>query len=382
MGYPLRLVTIVGARPQIIKSVAISRVVREKFQNSLEETLIHTGQHYDTAMSSIFFNDLNIPEPDVQLKVVNGTPSTQTARMVEGLDTALRIAAPDLVLVYGDTTSTLAGTIAAGKLNIPVAHVEAGLRSFDRSMPEELNRLVCDHASTWLFCPTTVALTNLEREGFNVSGVGLATPDDPKVVLSGDVMYDNALYFGGIANERSTLIQEIGLAGKGYILATVHRAKNTDDPFRLNAIFKGLVELQLKLKMPVVLPMHPRTLKAVEEIMDPTLRKALRDTPGIHILPPVGFLDMVALERHARLVVTDSGGVQKEAYFFGTPCVILRAETEWVEIVQTGRAVLADADPDRIMKAALQLLDLADEPMAPLFGDGHAAEKICEELLR
>lgn len=382
MGLPLRLVTIVGARPQIIKSAAISRVVREKFQNKIQETLIHTGQHYDTGMSSVFFNDLDIPEPDVHLKVGIGTPSTQTARMIEGLDTALRTAAPDLVLVYGDTTSTLAGTIAAGKLNIPVAHVEAGLRSYDRSMPEELNRLVCDHASTWLFCPTTAAVKNLKREGFNVTGVGSATPDDPKVILSGDVMYDNALYFGGIANERSTLIQTAGLTGKEYILATVHRAKNTDDPVRLNAIFQGLFELHLKLNLPVVLPMHPRTLKAFEDVLEPQLRKAIMDASGMYILPPVGFLDMVALERNARLVVTDSGGVQKEAYFFGKPCVILRAETEWVEIVETGRAILVDADPDRIMKASLQLLELGDEPMAPLFGDGYAAQMICEELLR
>ena len=382
MGHPLRLVTIVGARPQIIKSAAISRIVREKFQNRIQETLIHTGQHYDTAMSSVFFNDLDISEPDVHLKVGSGTPSTQTARMIEGLDTALRTAAPDLVLVYGDTTSTLAGTIAAGKLNIPVAHVEAGLRSYDRSMPEELNRVVCDHASTWLFCPTAAAVNNLEREGFNISRDGSATPDDPKVVVSGDVMYDNALYFGGLANERSTLIQEAGLTGKEYILATVHRAKNTDDPVRLNAIFQGLLELHLKLNLPVLLPMHPRTLKAVEEVMDPELRKAIMGAPGLHILPPVGFLDMVALERNARLVLTDSGGVQKEAYFFGKPCVILRAETEWVEIVETGRAVLVDADPDRIMKASLQLLELPDEPMAPLFGDGNAAQRICEELMR
>ena len=381
MGHPLRFVTIVGARPQIIKSAAISRVVRKKFQNRIQETLIHTGQHYDTAMSSVFFNDLDIPEPDVHLKVGSGTPSTQTARMIEGLDTALRTAAPDLVLVYGDTTSTLAGTIAAGKLNIPVAHVEAGLRSYDRSMPEELNRLVCDHASTWLFCPTTAAVNNLKREGFNVTGVGSATPDDPKVILSGDVMYDNALYFGGIANERSILIQAAGLTGREYILATVHRAKNTDDPVRFNAIFQALLDLQVKLNLPVVLPLNPRTQKAFDEFMEPRLRKAILGASGMHILPPVGFWDMIALERNARLVVTDSGGVQKEAYFFGKPCVILRSETEWVEIVETGRAVLADADPDRIISESLQLLDLGDEPMAPLFGDGHAAEKICVELL-
>ena len=382
MGSPLRLVTILGARPQIIKSAAISRVVRKQFQDRIQETLIHTGQHYDAAMSSVFFNDLGIPEPDVQLNVGVGTQSTQTARMIDGLDTALRSAAPDLVLVYGDTTSTLAGTIAAGKLNIPVAHVEAGLRSYDRSMPEELNRLVCDHTSTWLFCPTTVAMNNLEREGLNVTGGGSATPDDPKVVLSGDVMYDNALYFGGIANDRSTLIHSAGLPGKEYILATVHRAKNTDDPVRLNAIFQGLLDLQVKLNLPVVLPLHPRTLKAFDEVMEPRLRKAIMDASGMHILPPVGYLDMLALERNARLILTDSGGVQKEAYFFGKPCVILRAETEWVEIVETGRALLADADPDMIMKTSHQLLELADQPMAPLFGGGNAAEKICEELLR
>ncbi|MBP6313709.1 MAG: UDP-N-acetylglucosamine 2-epimerase (non-hydrolyzing), partial [Flavobacteriales bacterium] len=373
---------VIGARPQIIKSAAISRIVRGQFQDRIKETLIHTGQHYDTSMSSVFFNDLGIPEPDVQLNVGVGTPSKQTARMIEGLDAALRSATPDLVLVYGDTTSTLAGTIAAGKLKIPVAHVEAGLRSYDRSMPEELNRLACDHCSTWLFCPTNVAVMNLEREGFNVTRSGPATPDDPTVILSGDVMYDNSLYFSDIANERSTLIKDSGLAGKEYILATVHRAKNTDDPERLNAIFTGSLALYEQLNIPVVLPLHPRTRRSFDEALEPQLRKAILASSGIHILPPVGYLDMLALEQNARLVVTDSGGVQKEAYFFGKPCVILRAETEWVEIVETGRALLADADPDRIMKTSLQLLELADQPMAPLFGDGHAAEKICEELLR
>lgn len=381
MARPLKLVTMIGARPQIIKSAAISRAVRSKFHKDLSETIIHTGQHYDAEMSQVFFDDLGLPRPDINLNIGEATPNTQLARMITGLDTALREIQPDVVLVYGDTNSTLAGTITAGKLNLPLAHVEAGLRSYDRGMPEELNRLACDHCSTWLFCPTNTAVRNLEKEGFDVSGKEIATPDTPRVLLTGDVMYDNTLHFGKIANERSKVLDQYGLTEQGFALATVHRANNTDDPVRLNAVFSGLLRVYEELEITLVLPVHPRTRKALEGALEPKLRKAMDDAKGIKILPPLGFLDMLALEQNARVVLTDSGGVQKEAYFFGKPCVILRSTTEWVEIVDAGRAILADTDPERILDASRTLLELPEKSMDPLFGDGHSAEKICEVLL-
>jgi UDP-GlcNAc3NAcA epimerase len=381
MNRPLKILTIIGARPQIIKAAALSHAVRTRFQGRIQETLLHTGQHYDANMSQVFFDELGIPRADIALGVGSGAHGVQTARMIEGIEQQLQGGCYDVVLLYGDTNSTLAGAVAAAKLHIPVAHVEAGLRSYNKSMPEEINRIVCDHCSTWLFCPTDTAVRNLEREGFASGNRASATLDRPRVVASGDVMYDNSMRFAGLAAERSTLLAELGVRADGFILATVHRDHNTDDPARLNAIFGALLELRGAHGLPVVLPLHPRTRKMVEGLLHADLQRALAATKDFHLIAPVGFLDMIALERAAKLVVTDSGGVQKEAYFFNRPVVVLRPETEWVELVEQGQAVLADADPARIAAAAAGFLKQGVPECPPIFGDGHAAEAICNVLL-
>jgi UDP-GlcNAc3NAcA epimerase len=382
MASPLRILTVIGARPQIIKAAAMSRAIRTHAKGRITETLLHTGQHYDANMSQVFFDELGIPAADVNLNVGSGGHGVMTARMIEGIEQILLKKEHDVVLLYGDTNSTLAGAVAASKLHIPVAHVEAGLRSFNKRMPEEVNRIVCDHCSTWLFCPTDTAVENLRREGFAGTNETLPTADKPHVVQCGDVMYDNSLYFAALAKERSTILTELGLAANGFVLVTVHRDHNTDDPVRLNNIFRTLLELHKGHGLPFVLPVHPRTRKMMDSLLTPDLREALAASTSFHLVPPAGFLDMIALESGARLVITDSGGVQKEAYFFGKPCVILRPETEWVELVARDQAVLADADPARIAAGADRYLRDGSPKCPPLFGDGHAAERICDELLR
>jgi UDP-GlcNAc3NAcA epimerase len=382
MASPLRILTVIGARPQIIKAAAMSRAIRTHAKGRITETLLHTGQHYDANMSQVFFDELGIPAADINLNVGSGGHGVMTARMIEGIEQILLKKEHDVVLLYGDTNSTLAGAVAASKIHIPVAHVEAGLRSFNKRMPEEVNRIVCDHCSTWLFCPTDTAVENLRREGFTGTNDARPTADKPHVVQCGDVMYDNSLYFAALAKERSTILKELGLAPNGFVLVTVHRDHNTDDPVRLNNIFRTLLDLHKRHALPMVLPVHPRTRKMMDSLLAPDLREALAASKAFHLVPPAGFLDMIALESGARLVITDSGGVQKEAYFFGKPCVILRPETEWVELVARDQAVLADADPNRIAAGADRYLRDGSPACPPLFGDGHASERICDELLR
>lgn len=376
----LHILTIIGARPQVIKAAAISHAVATSHVGRIRETLLHTGQHYDHNMSQVFFQELGIPQADIQLGVGSQPHGAQTARMMEGIEAELNKDQYDLVLVYGDTNSTLAAAVAASKRHVPVAHVEAGLRSFNKRMPEELNRIVCDHCSTWLFCPTDTALRNLEREGFSLERPEQADIDHPWVLNVGDVMYDNSLRFARIAEERSTLLEDHGLLRDRFVLATVHRDHNTDDPLRLEAIFTALIELRRKYAMPVVLPLHPRTRKMIDLLPAP-LKHTLSTESDLLLLPPVGFLDMIALERGAKLVITDSGGVQKEAYFFGKPVLVLRPETEWVELVDRGQAELVDADPQRIAQATERYMRDGAPPCPPVFGDGHAAEAICKALL-
>lgn len=378
MTRPLRLLTIVGARPQIIKAAALARAIAAPFKGRIEEILLHTGQHYDDPMSKVFFDEMGIPPADIQLNVGSGSHGAQTAAMLSGIEDAIMERKPDAVLIYGDTNSTLAGAIAASKLHVPVAHVEAGLRSFNKKMPEEINRIVSDHSSTWLFCPTRTAIRNLEREGFVWKAEGQATIDRPHVVLSGDVMFDNTLHFASVAEQRSRVIDELGLKKNDFLLATIHRPANTDDPAQLAALLQALENVAQEHELPVVLPLHPRTRARMEN--DPAL-SLIANSPDLKFVPPAGFLDMTMLEKHARLVLTDSGGVQKEAYFFGRPCVILREETEWVELAEEGMAILAGADPGRIVNAVNELIDRNETPKEGIFGDGHAAEKICSALL-
>jgi len=382
MPSPLRILTVIGARPQIIKAAAMSRAIAGIGRDRMVETLLHTGQHYDANMSQVFFDELGIPPADINLNTGSGAHGAMTARMIEGIEQVLLRREHDVMLLYGDTNSTLAGAVAAAKLHVPVAHVEAGLRSFDKRMPEEINRIVCDHCSTWLFCTTDTAVANLRNEGFSTSFDSPPTADRPHVVQCGDVMYDNSLHFAALASERSSILEGLGLSANGFVLVTVHRDHNTDDAVRLNAIFRALLDLHRRHALDLVLPVHPRTRKMMELLLEPELRNAIMDSPRFHLVPPAGFLDMIALESNARLVITDSGGVQKEAYFFGKPCVILRPGTEWVELVERDQALLADADPERIASGADRYLRDGVTACPPLFGDGHAAERICHELLR
>ncbi len=375
----MKLVTIIGARPQFIKAAALSRAIRNHYADQIQEVIVHTGQHYDDNMSQVFFDELQIPRPDYNLHVGSASHGVQTARMTEGIEALLIKEQPDFIILYGDTNSTLAGAVAAAKIHVPIVHIEAGLRSFNKSMPEEINRIVCDHCSTLLFSPTKAGFENLKREGFPIDNHPPYTIDNPKVFHCGDIMYDNSLHFADIAEEKTDIIQRLELTNKPFILATIHRDSNTDHPERLSAIFKALI--QLSEERQVVLPLHPRTSKLLKVNLHEELQKQIFNSPNIKLIPPVSFLEIIALERHAQLVMTDSGGVQKEAYFFQKPCIILRPETEWVEIVETGNAILADADESRIMQAWQHFKVNPPTIFPEIFGDGHAAEFMLEKII-
>lgn len=377
----MKIITIIGARPQIIKSAAISRAVREKYSDELEEIIVHTGQHYDENMSAVFFDELNIPRPHYNLNVGSGSHGAQTAKMLAGIEKILLEEKPDALVVYGDTNSTVAGGLAASKIYIPVVHIEAGLRSFNKRMPEEQNRILCDHLSTLLFSPTKQGVENLMREGFRQDDAIKVDIDHPKVYHCGDIMYDNSLYFSKVSDDKSSLIQELDLTDKPFILSTVHRNDNTDDPKRLTAIFEALLEIGSKNQTPIVLPLHPRTKKMMDVNLSVELLSKIKKSAFIKIIPPVSFLDVIALEKNADFVITDSGGVQKEAFFFQKPCIILRPETEWIEIVKNGNAICCDADKNKIYRAFELLYKNQNLTYPNLFGDGKAAEFICQEIL-
>ncbi len=376
----MKLVTIIGARPQIIKAAALSRAISNHYADKIQEVIVHTGQHYDNNMSQVFFDELQIPRPDYNLHVGSAPHGVQTARMTEGIEALLIKEQPSFIVLYGDTNSTLAGAVAACKIHVPIAHIEAGLRSFNKYMPEEINRIVCDHCSTLLFTPTLAGLDNLKREGFPIDNDGPYTIDNPKVYHCGDIMYDNSLHFAEISEEKTGIIQRMGLKANPFILATIHRDSNTDHPQRLNAIFDALIHLSETRQ--VVLPLHPRTDKLLKTNLKEKLQKHLAASQNIRLIPPVSFLEMITLERHAQLIMTDSGGVQKEAYFFQKPCIILRPETEWVEVVKTGNAILADADENRIIQAWQHFMDNPPTAFPAIFGDGHAAEFMIEKMLK
>lgn len=376
-----KIVTIIGARPQIIKSAAISRVVSGKFKNDLTEVIVHTGQHYDENMSSVFFEEMNIPKPDYNLNVGSKSHAQQTAEMIIGIEEILLKEKPDALVVYGDTNSTLAGSTVASKLHVPIVHVEAGLRSFNKRMPEEVNRICCDHVSTLLFSPTSIGYNNLKNEGFRTDNVAPYSSDNPQIYHCGDVMFDNSSYFTNLAKEKATVLQDYGLEGKQFILSTIHRNNNTDEPKRLQSIFKALLEVANSSNKTIVLPLHPRTKKLMPENLGEEIFNKVQNSDKILIIPPVSFFNIIALELNSDFIITDSGGLQKEAYFFKKPCVILRSETEWMEIVDEGKAIIADADYERIVSAYKELSELNSTDYKPLYGDGKAAEFICSEII-
>ena len=376
-----KIITIVGARPQIIKSSAISRAVSGVFKNDLEEIIVHTGQHYDENMSKVFFEEMMIPMPNYNLNVGSGSHGVQTAKMIEGLEAIFIKEQPDAVLVYGDTNSTIAGALAASKIHIPVIHVEAGLRSFNKAMPEEINRISCDHMSTMLFTPTHTGIDNLVKEGFTLNTNNKASIDQPHVYHCGDIMFDNSIHFSGISDEKSTILSELNLETNGFVLCTVHRDSNTDVKENMESIFQALLDIAESSGLKVILPLHPRTKAKMQTQLSVDLFKAIETSEMIQVIPPAGFLDIISLEKNARIIVTDSGGLQKESFFFEKPCVILRPQTEWVEIVENGNAILADCDYDRILNGFNALILKDDYTYPVLYGDGKAAEFICNKLV-
>lgn len=360
----MKVATIVGARPQFIKAAAVSRAFRNN--DLITESIIHTGQHYDAKMSEVFFEELDIPHPEYNLGIGSGSHGAQTGRMLEAIESTLIESQPDWVLVYGDTNSTLAGALAAVKLHLPVAHIEAGLRSFNRRMPEEINRIMTDHASDLLFAPTQSGIDNLRNEGIS----------DEKTHLVGDVMYDAALLHFKQAHQKSGILTQLGVTEGNFILVTLHRAENVDHPRRLAALIKGLSRLSQEHE--IVLPLHPRTANTVAQL---GLESELRDS--VQCIDPVGYLDMLRLESAAKLIATDSGGVQKEAFFARVPCLTLRNETEWVELVDAGwnRLVMEEelAELSSLVPSWIETVNQIS-PDESMFGGGHAASEIRELL--
>ena len=376
-----KIITVIGARPQIIKAAAISRAIREVYADQLEEFIVHTGQHYDENMSDVFFKELGIPKPAYNLNVGSGAHGAMTAKMMEGLEALFQKEKPDAVLVYGDTNSTLAASLAAAKIHIPVIHVEAGLRSFNKSMPEELNRIACDHMSSLLFSPTKAGIENLKNEGFELIPTKKAAINRPNIYHCGDIMYDNSLYFSKRSDEKSSVLKENGLLENQFILCTIHRDSNTDDAQRLNSIFTALLQIHTETGLDVILPLHPRTKKKIDELLDTELHAKINLAVGFKLIPPTGLLDIISLEKNAKLIITDSGGIQKEAYFFKKPCVILRDQTEWIEMVENGNARLAGSNETFIVQHTKEMLNKTNVNYPAIFGDGQAASFICTKIL-
>ena len=358
----MKIVTVVGARPQFIKAAAFSRATAARADSDLTEVLIHTGQHYDEKMSDVFFKQLGIAAPAYNLAIAGGMHGAMTGRMLEAIERVLVDERPDWVLIYGDTNSTLAAALAASKLHIPIAHIEAGLRSFNMRMPEEVNRIVADRLSRLLFCPTQTSITNLANEGTSRG-----------VHLVGDVMYDVALHFAHVAEQRTSILTELGVKPKAYVLATCHRAETTDDRDNLAGVVRGLAGIAAS--RPVVLPMHPRTRGKIQEFgLAPLLG-------SVKVVDPVSYLDMIALERNAEVIVTDSGGVQKEAFFYRVPCVTAREETEWVETVDAGWNCLVGCDAAKMIDAVTGHSHQKRVDTHP-YGAGDAADRILDVLLK
>lgn len=353
-----KIITIVGARPQFVKAATLSR----QFQLlGIEELIVHTGQHFDTNMSEVFFEEMEIPKPAYNLDIHGLTHGAMTGRMLEGIEEILIKEKPDGVLVYGDTNSTLAGAIAASKLQIPLIHVEAGLRSYNMSMPEEINRILTDRISNVLFCPTDTAVNNLKREGFDNMPI--------QIIKNGDVMQDAAIYYAAKAEQKSNILKNINLSQ--FILGTIHRQENTDSPENLKNIIVGLNEINRSV--PIVVPIHPRTRNILTQ---------QNITPEFTLIDPVGYFDMIMLLKNCKLVITDSGGVQKEAFFFGKHCITLREQTEWVELVENGYNILVGSDSDKLKNAFDFFTTKESDFSLDLYGKGQAAERAAKEIIK
>lgn len=378
----IKIVTIVGARPQIIKAAAISRAIEKRYADKILEILVHTGQHYDENMSQIFFDELGIPTPSYNLNIGSGSHSKQTSMMLEAIGELLIKEKPDALLLYGDTNSTLAAAIASVKIHIPIIHVEGGLRSFNKLYPEEVNRIMTDHMSTMIFAPTIDGYNNLIKEGFKNNTTPPYTLNNPKIYHCGDIMYDNSLFFSTISHEKTSIIKDNNLIENNFILVTIHRDINTDNHVRLNAYFNAIYTISEKENIKFILPLHPRTSSILKKALNDDLYDKISSSELIKIVPPASFLEIIELEKNAKMVMTDSGGVQKEAFFFNKPCIIFLNETPWIELIECGSAILVDADETKILNAFEYFKSTPELKFPSYYGDGTSAEFICEEIIK
>ncbi len=376
----INLLTIVGARPQFIKAAALSRVIRNEFHTTVNEVILHTGQHYDASMSDVFFKEMQIPEPAYNLDIGSDSHGIQTGKMIQGIEEAIISEKPDGVVVYGDTNSTLAGALAASKLHVPVLHIEAGLRSFNKQMPEEINRITSDHVSTLLFSPTKTGVKNLSLEGITHSKSSPYSFDNQGVFHCGDLMYDNTLFFKNLAIDTSPILKDLDLLNRPYILATVHRPANTDELLNLKSILRALNKISIEKQIRVILPLHPRTSSIINKLKSEGIPELNDPSSKVQFITAVSFLDMICLESGASVILTDSGGVQKEAWFMEKPVVVLREETEWVEIIQSGNGILTGASTEKIVEAAGNYIESPPTSFPPIFGKGRAATEILEVI--
>ncbi|MCX7696301.1 MAG: UDP-N-acetylglucosamine 2-epimerase (non-hydrolyzing) [Bacteroidales bacterium] len=365
------IATVVGARPQFIKASALSRLF--SVHSKIREILIHTGQHYDLQMSDVFFRDLELPRPHFNLEIGSHDHGKQTGLMIQKLEEVLDEIQPNAVMVYGDTNSTLAGALTAAKKHIPIFHVEAGLRSFEKNMPEEINRILTDHMSTVLFCPTSTAIHNLKNEGLFHHDKLPHSINQPGIFLTGDIMYDVALYYQHKAETESLILHQLNLQPNSFFLVTIHRSENTDNRLKLALLVELLEKIASYFQLPVVFPIHPRTQKMIHEF---ELFDKLKKLSNLVLTNPLSYLDMIQLESNSRLILTDSGGVQKEAYFFKKPCYVLRKETEWVELLEQKKARLWMYDNQKALADIEELITIDNENFAAVFGDGMAANRI------
>lgn len=377
-----KILTIIGARPQIIKAAAISRAIQSKFSTDFQEILVHTGQHYDENMSDVFFNELQIPKPNYNLNVGSGSHGAQTAKMIEGIEEILQKEKPDFVCIYGDTNSTLAGAIAASKIHIPIVHIEAGLRSFNKKMPEEINRITADHCATFLFCPTETAVENLKNENFKNNTEKAINIDNPWVENVGDVMYDNSMFFADLAEKKSQILQKLNVKSNDFVLVTIHRNDNTDEAEKLSSILQALLHIAENSDKKIILPLHPRTKKQFTELPETAWKNEFINHNNIMIINPLSFLDMILLEKNCYCIITDSGGVQKESYFFKKPCIVLRNETEWIELIENNVAILCGSDQEKIKNAFYNFVPNITEInfQNTIYGNAKAAERILETI--